>query len=156
MSFICQLFILHKHIKIMTRRKQKYPEVRWNLFQPAVVHWNIMKFWGVQATDKVRVPEKEKFIDTKILHSRWPSVRFFVWWIFVISTPQLTLWFGDFGTNTKNLVFHFGGSFLCKKFLKGSDQRETRGVGEVANDRYWSRTMVIDVLFSFYSVAILE
>ncbi len=110
----------------------------------------------MQATDKVRVPEKEQFIETKILHSRWPSVRFFVSWVFVISTSQMTLWFGDFGTNTKNLFFHFGGSFLCKKFLKGSDQRETRGVRKVENDRYWFRTVVIDVLFSFYSAAILQ
>jgi hypothetical protein len=41
-------------------------------------------------------------------------------------------------------------SFNPLKALKGSDQWETRGVGKVANDRYWSRTMVIDVLSSFY------
>ena len=30
------------------------------------------------------------------------------------------------------------------------------GDGKVANDRYWSRTVVKDVLFSFYLAAILE
>jgi hypothetical protein len=41
-------------------------------------------------------------------------------------------------------------------WVKGSDQLKTRGAGKVANDRYWSRTVVIDVLFSFYLAAILE
>ena len=41
-------------------------------------------------------------------------------------------------------------SFNPLKAIKGSDQWETRGVRKVANDRYWSRTMVIDVLSSFY------
>ncbi len=40
--------------------------------------------------------------------------------------------------------------------LKGSDQWETRGVGKVANDWNWSRTVVIDVLLSFNLAAILE
>jgi hypothetical protein len=31
-----------------------------------------------------------------------------------------------------------------------------RGVGKVANDRYWSRTVVIDVRFSLYMAAILD
>jgi hypothetical protein len=31
-----------------------------------------------------------------------------------------------------------------------------RGVGKVADDRYWSRTMVIDVHFSLYLAAILD
>ena len=31
-----------------------------------------------------------------------------------------------------------------------------RGVGKVADDRYWSRTVVIDVRFSLYLAAILD
>jgi hypothetical protein len=31
-----------------------------------------------------------------------------------------------------------------------------RGVGKVADDRYWSRTVVIDVRFSLYVAAILD
>jgi hypothetical protein len=31
-----------------------------------------------------------------------------------------------------------------------------RGVGKVADDRYWSQTMVIDVRFSLYLAAILD
>jgi hypothetical protein len=31
-----------------------------------------------------------------------------------------------------------------------------RGVGKVADDRYWSRTMVIDVRFSMHLAAILD
>ena len=31
-----------------------------------------------------------------------------------------------------------------------------RGVGKVADDRYWSRTVVIDVRFSLYLTAILD
>jgi hypothetical protein len=31
-----------------------------------------------------------------------------------------------------------------------------RGVGKVANDRNWSRTVVIDVRFSLYLAAILD
>jgi hypothetical protein len=31
-----------------------------------------------------------------------------------------------------------------------------RGAGKVADDRYWSRTMVIDVRFSLYLAAILD
>jgi hypothetical protein len=31
-----------------------------------------------------------------------------------------------------------------------------RGVGKVADDRYWSGTMVIDVRFSMYLAAILD
>jgi hypothetical protein len=31
-----------------------------------------------------------------------------------------------------------------------------KGAGKVANDKYWSRTMVIYVLFSFYLAVILE
>jgi glycopeptide antibiotics resistance protein len=31
-----------------------------------------------------------------------------------------------------------------------------KGVGKVAYDRYWSRTVVIDVYFSFYLAAILD
>jgi hypothetical protein len=34
--------------------------------------------------------------------------------------------------------------------------RETRGFGNVANDRNWSRTVVIDVFFSFNLGAILD
>jgi hypothetical protein len=31
-----------------------------------------------------------------------------------------------------------------------------RGVGKVADDRYWSRTVVIEVRFSLYLAAILD
>jgi hypothetical protein len=31
-----------------------------------------------------------------------------------------------------------------------------RGVGKVADDRYWSRIVVIDIRFSLYLVAILD
>ncbi len=31
-----------------------------------------------------------------------------------------------------------------------------RGVGKVADDRYWSHTVVIDVRFSLYMAAILD
>jgi hypothetical protein len=31
-----------------------------------------------------------------------------------------------------------------------------RGIGKVADDRYWSRTVVIDVRFSLYLAAILD
>ena len=31
-----------------------------------------------------------------------------------------------------------------------------RGVGKVADDRYWSQTVVIDVCFSLYLAAILD
>jgi hypothetical protein len=31
-----------------------------------------------------------------------------------------------------------------------------RGVGKVADDRYWSRTVVIDVRFSMYLATILD
>jgi hypothetical protein len=31
-----------------------------------------------------------------------------------------------------------------------------RGVGKVADDRYWSRTVVIDVRFSLYLATILD
>jgi hypothetical protein len=31
-----------------------------------------------------------------------------------------------------------------------------RGVGKVADDRYWSQTVVIDVSFSLYLAAILD
>ncbi len=39
----------------------------------------------------------------------------------------------------------------CRHFspLNGSDQCKTRGFWKVANDRNWSRTVVMDVLFSF-------
>ncbi len=40
--------------------------------------------------------------------------------------------------------------------IKGSDQRETRGAGKLANGRYWSQTVVIDVHFSFYLSAIFD
>ncbi len=46
------------------KKEPKISRIVMKAFQPALVHWNIMKFWGVQATDKVRVPEKEKFIET--------------------------------------------------------------------------------------------
>ncbi len=39
--------------------------------------------------------------------------------------------------------------------VKGNDQWETRGVGRVANESYWSLTMVIDVFLSFNHDAIL-
>jgi hypothetical protein len=35
--------------------------------------------------------------------------------------------------------------------LKGREQWERRGVGKVENDRYWSRTVVIDVCLSLFS-----
>jgi hypothetical protein len=31
-----------------------------------------------------------------------------------------------------------------------------KGAGKLTNDRYWSRTVVIDVCFSFYLAAILD
>jgi hypothetical protein len=42
---------------------------------------------------------------------------------------------------------------LCS--LKGSDQWEKRGVWRLANERYWPRTVLIDVLLSFDLAAIL-
>ncbi len=58
-----------------------------------------------------------------------------------------------------NVSDHFNQRVTLATFVqhvKGSDQLETRGIRKVANDRYWSRTTVIDVLFSFYLAAILE
>jgi hypothetical protein len=46
----------------------------------------------------------------------------------------------------------FGIEYINKSkynFLNGSDQWVTRGVGKVANDRYCSRTVVIDVFSLF-------
>ncbi len=40
--------------------------------------------------------------------------------------------------------------------FKGSDQWEIRGAGKLADDRYSSRTMVIDVRLSVYLAAILD
>ncbi len=62
-------------------------------------------------------------------------------------------------TIIKGIRFTFGSR--CHRFeswqdLKGCDQWETRGAGKLANDRYWSWTMVIDVRFSFYLAAILD
>jgi hypothetical protein len=47
-------------------------------------------------------------------------------------------------------------SCLNNNNKKHLDQREMRGVRKLANDRYWSRTVVIDVRFSFYLAAILN
>jgi hypothetical protein len=43
-----------------------------------------------------------------------------------------------------------------KKSLKVVTNEKQGGFGNVANDRNWSRTVVIDVLFSFNLAAILD
>jgi hypothetical protein len=40
--------------------------------------------------------------------------------------------------------------------LKVVTNEKQGGIGNLADDRYWSWTVVIDVLFSFYLAAILE
>jgi hypothetical protein len=46
--------------------------------------------------------------------------------------------------------------FKEKLFIKGSRQRERRGVGNVSNGPNLSRTAVIDVLFSINSAVVFD
>jgi hypothetical protein len=58
------------------------------------------------------------------------------------------------GFQHAGLPYHH--AFSPMLLFKGSDQRETRGVRKVANARKWSRTVVIDALFSFNLAAIVD
>ncbi len=65
------------------------------------------------------------------------------------STHSLTGSTGKPETDRDKLQWYTGRKRTRKKDVKGSEQWETRGVGKVANDRYWSPTVVIYVLFLF-------
>ncbi len=83
------------------------------------------------------------------------SERFFVIKMFIVCMAPSVPSKGHSLEKNHPPIFMF--HQMKKKWaLKGSDQWETRVARKLANDRYWSRTVVIDVRFSFYVAAILD